>query len=242
MKIVILSDIHGNLEALNSILHFLDHEKIDQIICLGDIVGYGANPNECIELIRTTCDLALIGNHDHAALGHLDISYFNPYAKKSVIWTGSVLKDDNRQYLENLPLTAERPEATYVHSTPHQPRDWSYIFTVYDARLNFKFFTTQVCFIGHSHQPVFIVLSPQGEIFVQPPPHLELKEGYRYIINVGSVGQPRDGNPDSSVVIFDLAEGSIRLVRLPYDIAQVQAKMQQAQIHPFLIERLAYGR
>jgi len=242
VRIGIFSDIHGNLEALTASLERLDQEHVDAIVSLGDIVGYGADPNECIDLVRVRCQISLLGNHDAAALGHLDISYFNPYAKKSVMWTGTILTEDHRRYLEGLELLIVRDDMTFVHSTPHQPKDWNYIFTVYDARLNFKFFSTQICFIGHSHQPVFIVLSPLNEIFVHPSPKLDIQAGHRYIINVGSVGQPRDGNPDSSLVVFDTEKRIIEHLRVPYDIEKVQDKMLKAQIHPFLIERLAYGR
>lgn len=242
MRIAVLSDIHANMEAIQSTLERLASENIDLYVSLGDIVGYGADPNGCVEIVRDVCDVKVIGNHDYAALGRLDISYFNPYAKKSVIWTGEKLTEENRTFLESLPLIVYRDDMIFVHATPYKPEDWNYIFTVYDARVNFNFFKEKVCFIGHSHQPVFILMSGRGEIFVHTSPKLDIEEGFRYIINVGSVGQPRDSNPESSFVIYDTDAQTIELLRQPYDIKSTQSKMSESQIHPFLIERLAYGK
>jgi predicted phosphodiesterase len=244
VRIAVFSDVHANLEALQATLSRLEAENIDRYVSLGDIVGYGANPNECIEVVRTICQVSLIGNHDFAALGRLDISYFNPYAKKSVVWTGSMLKEDNRSYLESLQVSSvdEALDLRYVHSTPYKPEEWNYIFTVYDARVNFNFFLEKICFIGHSHQPVFILMNRKGEIFVHSSAKLKIEEGYRFIINVGSIGQPRDGDPTSSCVIYDTEAAQVQLLRIPYDIELTQTKMHDADIHPFLVERLAYGR
>ncbi|MFC1849214.1 metallophosphoesterase family protein [candidate division CSSED10-310 bacterium] len=242
MRIAIISDVHANLEALEACLDRLEKEKIDFFVSLGDIVGYGADPNRCTEIIKDKCKISLVGNHDYAALGHLDISYFNPYAKKSVLWTGTNLTEENREYLESLEMYTVEKEIRYIHSTPLRPEDWNYIFTVHDARVNFSHFSEKLCFIGHSHQPVFILMNSKEEIFVHNSQTLTVDEDYRYIINVGSVGQPRDGNPESSFVIYDVDAGSIELVRVPYNIALTQTKMNKAQIHPFLVERLAYGR
>lgn len=244
MRIAVISDIHGNLEALEATLDRLSQESIDKIVSLGDIVGYGVDPNACVELVRKSCHVSLIGNHDRAALGQLDISYFNPYAKKSVVWTGEMLSEQNRDYIDGLPTMVIDDELSicFVHSTPLKPEEWNYIFTVYDARVNFNFFSEWICFIGHSHQPVYILMNKKGEIYVHGSARLPVDKSLRYIINVGSVGQPRDGNPSSSCVIYDTESRLVELMRTPYNIELTQLKMHKAEIHPFLVERLTYGR
>lgn len=242
MRIAIISDIHANLEALEASLEKLSEENIDLFVSLGDIVGYGVDPNKCAEIVREKFQVSLLGNHDFAALGRLDISYFNPYAKNSVKWTEEKLTEVNKEYLENLKMFHKEDNLYYVHSTPCKPEDWNYIFTIHDARVNFECFEEKVCFIGHSHQPVFIMKNQKNEIFVKNESELQIEDEFRYIINVGSIGQPRDGNPKSSFAVYDTDERLIILHRITYDIEKTQKKMVEAKIHPFLVDRIANGR
>jgi diadenosine tetraphosphatase ApaH/serine/threonine PP2A family protein phosphatase len=242
MRLAFISDVHSNLEALESALARIDEVGCDAIVCLGDTIGYGPNPNECLDLVRERASLCLAGNHDHAAIGFLDTSYFNEYAKQAILWTASVLKPDHVEYLKSLEIATDKWDQLFCHSTPFQPEMWNYIFTTEEARLNFAFFSQFVCFIGHSHQPFIVGLTTEGDIEVIPEPEAELDPAWRYIINVGSVGQPRDGNPDSCIAFYDTEKKSIRLERVAYPIEKVQEKMVHAGLHPFLVERLAYGR
>ncbi|MBI2570676.1 MAG: metallophosphoesterase family protein [Candidatus Schekmanbacteria bacterium] len=241
MKIGIISDIHGNLEALRSVYTALDDLDCGYLVCLGDIVGYGPSPNECVDLVRERCDAVLMGNHDCATVGQMDIAYFNPYAREALFWTRSQLSKENFNFLRDLPLTCERDSAIFVHSTPFQPHMWHYVVTPSDAMFQLAYFDQQVCFIGHSHQPLMLSFESEttcrlhaGEVTMEPE--------VRYLVNVGSVGQPRDGIPDSCFAVFDEEQSLIRLYRQPYAVGKTQEMMRKSGIHPFLIERLEYGR
>jgi diadenosine tetraphosphatase ApaH/serine/threonine PP2A family protein phosphatase len=245
MKYFIFSDIHGNLEALNAVLAELDLEASrseSTAICLGDIVGYGPNPHECIAEIRNRGIFSLAGNHDYASIGKMDISYFNPYAKDAVIWTKSVITPEDCDFLAQLPLSTRIENMTLVHATPCEAEQWNYLFTLYDAQHNFECFGTQACFVGHSHQPIFIVQKETKDCWVHPHPVLSFREGWRYIINVGSVGQPRDGNPSATLAIYDTSVQMVEIRRLKYDISITQQKMKTQGLPEYLIERLEMGR
>ncbi len=242
MRLAFVSDIHSNLEAFESCLAHLERMGYDSLVCLGDTVGYGPDPNECVDLVRKKVTLCLAGNHDHAVIGSLDTSYFNEYARQAASWTSSMLKSEHVDYLRDLDIITEKWELLFAHSTPFQPEMWNYIFTTEDARLNFAFFEQFICFIGHSHQPFIVAMTPEGEIKVYSEPEADLNPEWRYIVNVGSVGQPRDGNPDSCVGFYDTETRRVQLQRVPYDIEKVQEKMELAGLHRFLIDRLAYGR
>ncbi|HID96246.1 MAG TPA: metallophosphoesterase [Candidatus Latescibacteria bacterium] len=241
MHYAIISDIHGNLQALRAALEVLEQKSIDQYVCLGDIVGYGANPNECVHLIRTLTDKVLIGNHDHAALGLTDIDYFNPYAREAVVWTAEQLSPESKDFLGRLPFKLERGGYLFVHSTPGRPEQWRYILSPYQALEAFDEFGGVVCFIGHSHQPV-VFIRGRDRVEWTISDSVSLSPGERYIVNVGSIGQPRDGDPRASFCIFDADKGEIEIIRSEYDIAAAQKAIRQADLPEILAERLGYGR
>ena len=242
MKYAIISDIHGNLEALESVLAEIDRREVDSILCLGDVVGYGPNPNECVELVRARADAILAGNHDHAPIGRIDITYFNQWARSAIEWTRKELSESSIEFLLNLPLSLERDGFTIVHSTPLEPAEWNYIITIGDAVKNFPEFRNQVCFVGHSHVPMVIALNEQDDCRVLKSNPLILAEDSRYIINVGSVGQPRDLNPLSAFAIYEATEKKYELVRVEYDIAKTQEKIRQSELPDFLAARLELGQ
>ncbi|MEK6678314.1 MAG: metallophosphoesterase family protein [Nitrospirota bacterium] len=242
MRYAIISDIHSNLEAFDAVEKDLQKEGADKIFFLGDVVGYGPNPNECIERLRELTDIVVAGNHDYAVIGYTDISYFNKYAKAAIEWTEMKLKAENAEYLKRMPLvTPEIENMTLVHATPNKPHEWNYITTLFDALENFNFFKQQICFIGHSHQPVIIALGNDKRCYVERGESVAITADARYIINIGSVGQPRDGNPDSAYAIYDTDEKSVRIKRLSYDIKKVQAKMRDERLPAYLIHRLEEG-
>ncbi len=241
MRYAVISDVHGNLEALKKVLSEIKSEAVDEVLFLGDAVGYGPEPNECIELLKKGCRIMLAGNHDWAALGLTDVSYFNSVALEAIQWTIDVLKDKNRKFLGTFPLLKRLDKLLLVHSTPKQPEQWHYLFTYRDAEVNFQLFEEWVCLIGHSHQPVIIERLPSGEL-ITCKDEAYLRHDARYIINVGSVGQPRDGNPKAAYAVLDLDKTTISIKRVEYEISLTQEKMRKAGLPEYLIERLSYGR
>ena len=244
MRIAIISDIHANLEALEAALADIKTQSVDKIICLGDIVGYGANPNECIDIINQFCPNTLLGNHDAAALGMLSTDNFNIHAKIAIEWTTEQLSDTSKLFLSALPLREEKFDCTFVHATPYEPNMWYYITSLEEAAFNFQFYNSPVCFVGHTHIPIIIVLNPQNEVYIHQDTKINTKEiaGSRYLINVGSVGQPRDRNPKLCYGIFDVESGEFCYRRVEYNFAKTQAKLKKLKMPEFLISRLADGR
>ncbi len=241
MKWAILSDIHGNLEALQAVIEDLRAAGAERIACLGDIVGYGADPNPCLELLAGLTDLTVAGNHDYGAVGLTDISYFNPDAKAAVLWAGRKLSMEGRAFLRGLPLVRQFETLTFVHATPGEPGEWNYIFTYPEAEAAFQAMGGEVAFIGHSHQPLILGRGQDGKVTTLEKEELTLEEGVRYIINVGSVGQPRDRNPDSAYGFYDDQLRKYILKRVPYDIHTVKKKIIRAGLPAILAHRLSKG-
>jgi diadenosine tetraphosphatase ApaH/serine/threonine PP2A family protein phosphatase len=241
MQYAVLSDVHANLEALVSVFRDMERKKIGDILFLGDAVGYGPNPDECIELLAARCKILLPGNHDWGATGLTDMHYFNEYARYALEWTKGVLSAKHREILRSLPVKREIPDhgMLLVHATPLEPEQWHYLLTLQDAELNFGHFDQQFCFLGHSHQPFIIEKVPSGELLTHKDA-AQMKESSRYIVNTGSVGQPRDGDPRACYVIID--DQGIEIVRVPYDIVSVQEKMKREHLPHMLVERLSIGR
>lgn len=233
MKIAIISDIHSNLEAFKEALAEVEKERVDEIICLGDIVGYGANPNECVDLVREITPHVLLGNHDEAAIDLSKTEYFNPYARIAAEWTHQTLTEENRAYIASLPFTLERNGLFFVHASPLDPEEWNYILTSSDALENFDSFDTDVCFVGHSHVP---------EVFGEDPWSREVVRGEKFIVNVGSIGQPRDGDPRLSFGIFDTEDWTYRNVRSEYDIELAAFKIRKVGLPQNLADRLFVGK
>lgn len=241
MRYGVFSDVHGNLEALEVVLRALEEEKVDRTLCLGDLVGYGPNPNRCIERVMAFSDKIVAGNHDCAAVGVLSTTYFNEYARRAIDWTRDVLSSTSVDVLSGLPLLLVEEEVTMVHATPEAPALWDYIFYHSDARRSFAVLTTPLCFVGHSHVPVVFVRDEGGGVSLQDAGEVAVEEGKAYIINVGSVGQPRDGDPRASYGILDTQERRFWLRRLAYPVEEVQAKMRKEGLPGYLIDRLSVG-
>lgn len=242
MRYAILSDIHANLAAFQAVIEHLKGQQIDEIWNLGDVVGYGPYPNECIELLRSFPNASIAGNHDWGSTGKIGISEFNRDAAFACRWTGTVLKAGYDGYLRDLPETNVRGEFTMAHGSPRRPI-WEYIMNVGEAVENLPYFKTPVCLVGHSHIPFFFRrLEGEPPLFrhLEDGEEIALGEG-RYIINPGSVGQPRDGDPRGSYAIYDADTKSVTLHRIPYDISQTQQRMRQTGLPHFLIDRLSYG-
>jgi diadenosine tetraphosphatase ApaH/serine/threonine PP2A family protein phosphatase len=242
MRIGILSDVHSNLEALTAVLEDAKKQNIDDYVCVGDIVGYCANPNECIDIIRDLSRNSIAGNHDFGVCSLTDITFFNDFAKRAIEWTKKVIKVDHLSFLKSLPLSCEIEDLLFVHSSPSSPDTWNYVLSMYDAKREFDFFSNQICFIGHSHQPVTFSVNSKNELGSSIENMIEISKNKRYIINAGSVGQPRDGNPKASYCIYDSKEGTVSFKRIPYDIESTQEKIIKAGLPLFLAKRLERGR
>ena len=244
MKIALISDIHANEEALEAVLADIKTKKVDETLCLGDIVGYGANPNECIELVKKSCSLTLLGNHDAAAVGLLSTQHFNIHAKIAIEWTTENLKNSSNAHLKTLPLKEIVYSHTIVHATPYEPNMWYYITSLEEAAFNFQFFETTFCFVGHTHIPIIIVLEHEKEVYVHQGETLDYGglDNVRFLINVGSVGQPRDRNSKSCYGIIDSDAKTFTYHRVAYDVQKAQAKMRKIKMPEFLITRLEEGR
>lgn len=242
MRVLIISDIHANLVAFETVLKHAKGEW-DYVWCLGDVVGYGPRPNECCDLLKTLPHLCLAGNHDWAALNRLDIRTFNADARRAVTWTQDTLTDENMQYLADLPVTFVLGEYTLVHASPREPI-WEYILDPLIAALNFPQFETPICFVGHTHTPIiYQEMNPQESPVAVPPidgERIDLK-GQRLIINPGSVGQPRDNRPDAAYAILHVEEKIYEHRRIPYDVSKTQQQMRDADMPDRLITRLAHG-
>jgi diadenosine tetraphosphatase ApaH/serine/threonine PP2A family protein phosphatase len=240
MTHAILSDIHGNLEALETVLTDLDRVRPASVVCLGDFVGYGASPNECIERLKPRLEEAVIGNHDLAAVGRLALRSFHEDAAAAARWTDLALTPENRVYLESLPYERKWRGTRLVHGAPSAPPEWRYVLSTRDALAEFAAFEERVCFIGHSHFPCAfdrhaseLRFTRADEIAIQP--------GHRYLVTVGSVGQPRDGDPRACYALYDEAAGLIRHVRLEYDVDGAMRRILAAGLPAFLAERLLRG-
>jgi predicted phosphodiesterase len=241
MRIAIVSDIHSNLAALEAVL--ADAGAVAELWCPGDVVGYGPNPNECIEVLRQRHALCVAGNHDWAAIGRLPTTDFNPDAAAAAHWTADKLTPENKRYLEDLPLTETRGDFTIVHGTLSNPI-WEYLISTLQAGETFALLKSRCCLVGHTHVPVAFVEVGRGKAGqpFQPPLDHAIKLGTeRLIFNPGSVGQPRDGIPEASYALFDSDAKTIQLRRVPYDIQRTQRLMQLNNLPPRLWQRLSYG-
>jgi predicted phosphodiesterase len=243
MRILIVSDIHANLVALDAVIN--NAERFDRVWCLGDVVGYGPEPNACIDRLRHYDLTCLAGNHDWAVLDKLDLEEFNPDARRSAIWTRNQLNPESLSWLHALPerIPVQESKYTLVHGSPRYPI-WEYVLTPAVARINFEHFDTPFCLVGHTHVPVLYRYHREEQMATAEP----MPEGFpialgpeRMMINPGSVGQPRDGDPRAAYAILDLETNTLTHYRIEYDIVATQAKMEQAKLPTRLIQRLSYG-
>ena len=242
MQCAILADIHANLNALEAVLEdACKRSSIDEMWCLGDIVGYGPDPHECIEVVRKYCSVCVAGNHDWASIGKMDTSNFNPEAAAAAHWTSQHLKLDDIRFLESLPLTLEKSDFTLAHGSPRDPI-WEYLFSPVEAEENLKYFQTPYCLVGHSHVPLWFECSKfcsKHELSTGKTVNLGRN---RLIINPGGVGQPRDFDPRASYAVYDSAASTVTLHRIKYDIQATQRRMQAADLPGWLISRLETGQ
>ena len=242
MRYIVFSDLHSNLEALNQFEKEIASISYDRLVCLGDIVGYGADPNLCIDWVRKNVDFTLAGNHDLAVVDKTDISYFNSYAIEACKWTQKILTAENRTFLDLLPMDKEENDVYWVHASPYQPARWHYIVSKKDAEKHFYSFDAPVCFVGHSHKPIILEQKSDGEINNYVADLWNIEPENRYIFNDGSLGQPRDGNTRPMYILYDSDERTVEFKRFDYDFTQTQNKIIDNGLPAYLAERLSRGK
>lgn len=240
MRIALFGDIHANLEALEAVLADAREQSCTDYVCMGDVVGYNANPSECLEIVREMNCPVVKGNHDEDASGDHSLETMNPVAASALMWTREQLTLEQREWLRKLRMVRQVADFTVVHSTLDQPTSWNYVTNRFDAMSNFSYQFTQVCFHGHTHVPrVYIKDAKVHEVAAES---VVVEPGAKYFINVGSVGQPRDGDWRSCYAIYDIESRLIVFRRIEYDLAKTQAKIIAAGLPEMLADRLADGR
>lgn len=241
MRYGIFSDIHGNLEALEAVLGSYQSQGIEEYLCGGDLVGYGPDPLECIKKTKAISSQIVAGNHDWAAVEKFDISYFNPIAKEAILWTRRNLFSQEKDFLSSLKLVYENEDLLLVHGSLKNPQEFPYIIDLYEAKELFQRLNKKVCFIGHSHIPGVFIKSDDNIKYFNFQ-NFTLKKDHQYIVNVGSVGQPRDGDWRACYVIYDTEKKFIQIKRVSYDIKTVQKKIISKGLPMYLALRLGEGR
>lgn len=242
MLYAIVSDIHSNLEALSTV----PTVGMDAVYCVGDVVGYGPNPNECCEMVREKHAVTILGNHDAAVIGTMPLEWFNPAAREAAEWTRAQLTAENRLFLESLPLVSRSEHFIMVHGSLSAPERFEYITSPWEARPTFDSMDPfDLCFVGHSHVAEYYArkVGEMGadQIMMIGGGIIDLKPGFRYIVNPGSVGQPRDGNPHAAFAVYDTDAQTVEICRVEYPISVTQEKMRSAGLPDPLITRLEYG-
>lgn len=243
MKYAIFGDIHGNFDALEACLEHMKSEGVERHVCLGDIVGYGAQPGACVEAVRGLTNTVIAGNHEYAVMGRINLDFFNAYAREAIEWTRGRLSKEEKDYLGELPLVERLDEFTVTHSTLHAPEAFGYIESLYSAHLSISLLDDQTCFVGHSHIPVIFVLDRAEKTITYTMVNELLLAGcQKALVNVGSVGQPRDENPHAAYATYVPSEGYVKIHRVPYDVERAAKKIREAGLPEILSSRLMLGR
>jgi predicted phosphodiesterase len=242
VKFAIFSDVHGNLEALEAVLADIAAERVQEMICLGDIVGYGPNPAECIEMIRCLGCAAVMGNHDEACIEPGQEAGLNEYARAGIAFARKQLTDAQKGWLRNRPMQLDFQDFTAVHSSLSDADEWEYIFTPADARRHFLFQDKPLCFCGHTHRPAVWTQEGRKVRGLTPTGNVTYPLGPRTLVNVGSVGQPRNMRPEACYAIYNRMAHSVGFRFVPYDLKETQWKIFAAGLPRFLAQRLALGR
>ena len=240
MRIALFGDIHANFEALEAVLADAAKQGVTDYVCMGDVVGYNADPAACLEKVREMECATIKGNHDEDASGSHSLDSMNPVAAAALQWTRGQLDDEQRLWLRSLRMVRQISNFTVVHSTLDQPNHWNYVTNRFDAMANFSYQFTQVCFHGHTHVPR--VFTKSDKVTEIPADSISIEKNAKYFINVGSVGQPRDGDWRSCYAIFDTAHQLVVFRRVEYDIEKTQSKIIAAGLTVMLAERIAEGR
>jgi diadenosine tetraphosphatase ApaH/serine/threonine PP2A family protein phosphatase len=235
----IFGDVHSNLAALRAVADRLAAARVDRVLCVGDVVGYAAEPAECIAIVRELDPVLIAGNHDWAAGGRLSLDFFNPAAAAAILWTRRALSPEDLAWLASLPVSHVLDDLTLVHSTVHDPEVFDYLQTPYDAYLSFQALTTRAAFVGHSHVPITFF---DGTPILYTTDEVVRFEDKRTISNVGSVGQPRDEDPRAAFGVYDAETRVLTIERVAYDVEATIERIRAAGLPPLLGDRLRIGR
>ncbi len=243
MRYGIVSDIHSNLEAMTAVLDAMKKEGVEEHLFLGDVVGYHTNPNEVIELVASLdCWKTVLGNHDAACLDRTPLTSFSPPAAEAIHWTKARLTSASLRFMERMRLTEEIGDTTLVHSSPFQSEEWHYLSQEEDLERNFRYFQGKICFFGHVHKPFVAEQQADGSVKIFQGPDFELKNHCRYLVNAGSVGQPRDLNTQACFMVYDSLAGRISIRRVEYDFKTASDKVLKAGLPEYLAKRLLAGK
>ncbi|HVM33423.1 MAG TPA: metallophosphoesterase family protein [bacterium] len=243
MRYGLFSDVHSNLEAMTVVAGALRKEGVQERLCLGDLVGYYASPQQTLDLIQSMdCWKVVLGNHDAACLGKTPLARFNEPAARAILWTREKLLPRHYAFLSSLRLREEIGDMDLVHASPHEMEEWHYLTQPEDLERNFRHFPGKICFFGHVHKPFIAEREPGGAIRVIPDADYALKPHCRYLVNVGSVGQPRDGDRRTAFVVYDSTAGAISIRRLEYDFERTMQKAKDAGLPDLLAQRLRAGK
>jgi len=236
MRFAVISDIHANLEALTEVLGAIEGQKVDRVVSLGDIVGYGASPNACCDLVRSVAEVTLLGNHDAAVAGRMDYSFYYEGARHALDWSSKILSEENHTWLKSLPYTYRVGEIGFSHGSPIDPRAYEYIFALEQARELMPAVgdLPEVTFIGHSH----LCKAEVNDVVAQK---FAFRRGYQYLISVGSVGQPRDYDSRACFVVCDTTARTVEYIRVEYDIEGAARRIFEAELAPNFGRRLFLG-
>ena len=243
MRYCVFGDVHGNLEALDAVVADARRQGVDRYVCVGDIVGYGASPSECVDRVQGLTTQVVAGNHDCATIGRTELEYFNMFARDAVVWTRNQLSPSDKAFLRDLPLTLKVDDLLLVHATVHNPELFGYIDSDFAARHSFEAMEGDLTFVGHSHVPVaFFYEKEKQDILYTKDPVVELDGASKLIVNVGSVGQPRDEDPRASYAIYDSRRHTVAIRRVPYNVGEAKRKILNAGLPEVLGLRLLFGR
>jgi predicted phosphodiesterase len=241
MRYGLFSDVHGNIEAFRAVLKAFDKERVDRYLFVGDVIGYGADPAGCIDLLKSVAPAATVaGNHEWGLLGRFDLELFNEYARQAIVWTEEVLSPDDKDYLASFELTYHEKEMMLVHGSPEEPHEFNYVLGPHDVAPLFKMMDARVCFIGHTHIPA-VYYSEEDRVMTGLSPHVVIEPDRQYVINIGSVGQPRDRDTRASCAVYDTDAGTVDIKRVPYNIKACQKKILSAGLPEILALRLSEG-
>lgn len=240
MRYGLLGDIHSNRFALETVLKELKREGVDAYVHVGDVVGYGAHPSECIRILKEIGCMVVCGNHDCAVVGTLDTDYFNPFAREAIEWTRAALSEEERRFLADLPMVRRNDDFLLVHGTPHTPEQFRYLQSIPEAERSFAVLDRPVAFVGHSHVPVAFFDGPTVSYSLES--EIPVDRAGRTLVNIGSVGQPRDDNPDAAYAIYDTGKGAVSIRRVAYDVEAAVQSILDAGLPEILGERLRWGR
>jgi predicted phosphodiesterase len=232
MRIAIISDIHSNLEALTKAMEIIDAQSVDEIVCLGDIIGYGADPNECLDLVRRRCTFVIKGNHEDAVLDRTKAEDFTQNARLAIEWTRNQITEENLGYLRTCSLLCRMKDIMFVHASPCEPAEWNYIFEEDSASRAFGCFSESLCFVGHTHVPAIFSIDGYAS---------GITKDERFLVNVGSVGQPRDRNTQLSFGLLDTHTWVYKNIRAPYDVETAVGKILKTDLPARLGQRLFMG-